>query len=465
MHTVEHGRLPNHLRVVTVQRPHLHRVVVSAYVHVGSRHETRASNGLSHFLEHMLFRGTERFPSAGRFNHAIESLGGSLTAATHGDFTLFELTVPPDALVEGCEIVGEVFTSPVFSDLDIEKGIVREEILEDIDEDGRDVNPDNLLRASVFGQHSLGYPITGTVKNVDRFTERHLRAHLAQHYVARNMAVSVVGPVTHRQMRRAVQNGFDCLVPGAPCRFEVFHPTQQRARRTTLRSPGSQTALRIGFATAGQRAPGARALQLLMRVLDDGMSTRLHRRICDERGLAYGVSAGVELFDDVGILDVSSSVAPTSLPSLVGEVLSILGDLAVDGPTRAEVEKAHRRQAFDLDALEDDAQALGNFYGTAQLFDIDRDPARARRDSLSLTALDLRRAARRAFDPSRLNLSLIGSVDDEIEQAIGREMRRFRERLQRMQTRGRVAVERVPEPVRITARRRGSGLDLPVAFP
>jgi len=460
MHTASFARLSNGLRLVTVHRPHLHRVVITAYIHVGSRHETRGTNGISHFLEHMLFRGTKRRPTASEFNHGIESLGGTLTAATHGDFTRFELTVPPDALAAGCVELGEVFTSAVFSDRDVEKGIVREEILEDLDEDGRDVNADNLCRARVFNHHPLGFPITGTARNLERFNERHLRAHLERHYVARNMVVSVTGPLPHRAMLRAIERGFADLTPGAPTPASVFRTRQQRARVHEASNAGSQTTVRIAFPTPGQRSPHARALELLMRVLDDGMSTRLHRRICDERGLAYEVSAGIELFDDAGVMDVASCVAHSSLPSLVGEVLSILADLSVEGPTRAEVEKAHRRYAFDLDVLEDDAHALGDFYGAAELFDLRQTPGERRRQILALTAQDLRRAARLIFNPSRLNLVLVGTLDDAIRAEVRGLVRKFRRRVTERPKVTVSAASRSPSRVAPPVRRPRSILDL-----
>lgn len=459
MHTAAYTRLSNGLKLVTVQRPHLHQVVIAASILAGSRHETRGTNGITHFLEHMLFRGTKHLPTAAAFNHRIESLGGTLTAATHGDFTLFELTVPPDALADGCAELGEVFMSPVFSDCEVEKGIVREEILEDLDEDGRDVNADNVLRAAIFGQHPLGYPITGSVKNVDRFTERHLRAHMAEHYVARNMSVTVVGPVGHRAMIRAATKAFGALPPGSHRASSHFRSQQTRARIKTVAYPSAQTSVRIAFPTPGQRAASARALELLLRVLDDGMSTRLHRRICDEKGLAYEVNAGLELFDDTGIFDVGATVAHASLPDLVGEVLGILADLAIAGPTRAEVEKAHRRYAFELDAMEDDAHALADFYGPPELFDMRQSPAERRLQVLGVTAQDVRRAARSVLDASRANIVLVGESDAEMRAQMSAALRRFRVRLQRGLR------VRAPGPVRAVervapARRRAGVLDL-----
>jgi predicted Zn-dependent peptidase len=365
MHTVIFTCLRNGLRVVTIQRPYLHKAVVGTWIGVGSRHENKITNGISHFLEHMLFRGTRRRPSAAAFNHQIESLGGSMNAATHADFTRFDLTVPSEALAEGCRELGEIFTSPMFSDQMVEKGIVREEILEDLDENGLDVNADNALRSFVFPKHPLGMPLAGTERNVAKFSEKHLRSHLDQYYVGRNMAVVIVSSLGHKNMIRAATKAFEGIAPGNVPTLNPFRVRQSRARLRFVDYSAGQTSVRIGFPTPGQRSPQARAIDLLLRVLDDGMSTRLHRRICDERGLAYEVSAGTEYFDDVGLFEVGATVANASVSELVREVMDILGDLAVNGPTRAEVEKAHRRFAFDVDAMEDEAQSLAEYYGTA----------------------------------------------------------------------------------------------------
>src|SRR5438046_5584129 len=120
----------------------------------------------------MLFTGSRRYPTASALNDVVETMGGTLAAATHGDYTLFDLTTPPASLQTACAMMGAIFTEPVFSQIDIEKGIVREEILENLDDDHREVDADNLSRRQVFGSHPLGYPITGTLSNVDRFTER-----------------------------------------------------------------------------------------------------------------------------------------------------------------------------------------------------------------------------------------------------------------------------------------------------
>src|SRR5262249_48046198 len=118
-HTI--STLPSGLRVVAIPQPQLHRAHVALYVRVGSRFETKATNGISHFLEHMLYRGTKRLPTAHDVNLAFERLGGYLYAATQTDFSVFSVTLPPECLDEACALFAEVLTGPTFADIDIEK--------------------------------------------------------------------------------------------------------------------------------------------------------------------------------------------------------------------------------------------------------------------------------------------------------------------------------------------------------
>ncbi len=431
MHTVVRGLLPNGLRIVHAVRPHIHRAVLAVYVDVGSRHETPRTNGISHFLEHMLFRGTRRLPTASQLNEAIETLGATLTAATHGDYTRFEITVPPSALTEAAKLLGEILRAPTFSNIDVERGIVREEILEDLDDDHQDCNLDNLSRRQLFGRHPLGWRITGELENVDRFDVAALRSHMRKFYRAGNMVVSVSSPLHPIVVANAIARGFRGLPPGITRPLPRYEVTQHRARIDCRSTVGAQTSVRLAFPTPGAESPLGLASDMLMRVLDDGMSTRLHRRVCDELGLVYSIHANVELFRDVGALEIASNVAHANVPVLIAEVLGVLASLARDGVTASELERIKTRALFDLDAIDDDATALADYYGAAAVTNRSGDLAQRRRRVAGLTRDDLRRAAAAVFTPSRLNLVSLGDASSSTRRGIRQALRRFRDALPR----------------------------------
>ena len=148
---VGRARLPNGLKLVVVETPHLHSATVCLYVRAGSRYERAETNGISHFLEHMLFRGSARYPSSFALNLAIEELGGTLYAETGRDYSLYQISLNPRLLGRGMEILGDLFRAPELRDIDLERQIIVEEILEDLDERGRNVNIDDQSRKQVWG--------------------------------------------------------------------------------------------------------------------------------------------------------------------------------------------------------------------------------------------------------------------------------------------------------------------------
>lgn len=417
MHPLHSETLANGLRVVVVPQPHLHTAAVSLYVKAGSRFESAQDNGLSHFLEHMLFRGTERLPSAYALNHAIESLGGTLYGATHADFTLYQVSIPPESLAESIALFGEIVTRPVFSDLEVEKGIVREEILEALDEDGRNVDIEDISRELVFENHALGYKITGDAANVDRFDVPDLRRWLARFYGATNSFVVISGAVDVAESAKLVRDAFSSLPAGA--RPENVSPElgDREPGFVFVESVGSQTDLRVSFLGIGECDPRRLALEFMARVLDDGMSTRLHRRICDERGLAYDVFAALDLYEDCGIFDLGASVEHAKAPALIEQLFALTSELRETLVTPAELEKAKKRHLWELRATLDDTSGLADFYGVRGLLDVPGtlgDVAAAVQD---VTAEDVRELARELFRRERLSVTAVGLLEDDAIEA------------------------------------------------
>ncbi|MDF2695054.1 MAG: Peptidase, family [Labilithrix sp.] len=278
-------RLDNGLPVVVAPQPQLHRAHVALYVRVGSRFETTEQNGLSHFLEHMLYRGTPRLPHAHDVNLAFESLGGYLYAATQVDFGVFSVTLPSETLAEATSLFAEVIMDPTFADIDVEKEIVCEEILEDLDDEGRMIDADNLSRQLIYPDHPLGFTITGDETRVRSFTQPMLSAHHARHYNAANSVLVFSGDVDPDRAIELANRWFARMPRGE--RVVGVSPVhaQRRARFELVENVSSQTELRVCYRAVPDRSEMRPAMDMLMRILDDGMSTRLYHRVCDNKGL------------------------------------------------------------------------------------------------------------------------------------------------------------------------------------
>lgn len=404
--------LGNGLRVVVAPQPQLHRAHVALYVRVGSRFETPATNGLSHFLEHMLYRGTPTLETAHDVNHAFESLGGYLYAATQTDFGVFSVTAPGESVAETSRLFGDVLAQPTFNDIEIEKAIVCEEILEDLDDEGRQVDADNLSRELIYPTHPLGYTITGDEKRVRSFDLPMLRAHHARHYNASNSVLAFSGAVDADEAVMLAEKWFSKLPKGEPVTAEAPVHTQKKPRLEIVENVSSQTELRVCFRAVPEASEHRPAMDMLMRILDDGMSTRLYHRICDSKGLCYDVGASFDGYEDDGILDFMAGVQHARTSVVTREILDMLCDLARTGPSEAEVDKAKRRNAWEMQTIFDSPEELAGFYAGGLLFDRFETPEARLAANQAVTPKRLREMAEILARPDRLNVLAVGLLED-----------------------------------------------------
>jgi predicted Zn-dependent peptidase len=412
---VQRDVLPNGLIVVTVPLPHLHTASIVMYARVGSRYETLATNGLSHFLEHMLFRGSKSHPNSFALNYAIEDIGGTLYAETGRDYSLYQISLHPENLPAGVQIFGDIFEAPALTDIDLERKIILEEILEDMDEDGRIINIDDVARKAVWPDHGLGLPITGPYENVERFKLADVQRHFKEFYGASNMVLCVSGATRHDQVMTWAERWMGPLASGERRRPEAPTESQKKAQFVYVENEGSQTAVQVLFRALPEGDPDYVAMQALSRVLDDGMSTRLHYRVCDQKGLAYYVSGNVEPFHDTALFEIDGASAHRNVPALLREVFRLLGELKDKPPEHAELAKAKRRYRWDLEATFDDPDALAGWFGGTELFyRPDAYEVKVARME-AVTAEDVQRVARRLFVPDRLTVAAVGDLGGKLQ--------------------------------------------------
>ncbi|MEO7038319.1 MAG: pitrilysin family protein [Polyangiaceae bacterium] len=417
-------KLANGLRASAVRMPHVRRSVIDIHTRIGSRFESWAHNGISHFLEHMLHRGTARFPSAHSLALAFEALGGALSAMTYVDHGALSLSAPPENLDELVAILAEVLLQPIFSGLEVEKGIVREEILESLDEAGRSVDADHLLRALAFPDHPLGFPITGSLQTLDSFDIPLLHEHHSARYIAEGSVVTVAGPIDPDAVLRHVSAVFAHLPHGKEP-VSTAPAAQSGMRFSHIKYTGSQAAVRVGFRAPGEQDADEPATELLLRVLDDGMATRLYERLCDERGLCYDVSASYEAFADCGLFDIAADAAPERAEQVLQEIFAVAQALRDEGPSQSELDKAKKRFAWQLAEQDDDPAALSSFYGLGELTGVARTPAERQALLESTSRADVQRAASRLFSRDALNVLVVGPLGAKVRDRLERASRAF----------------------------------------
>ena len=407
---VETTVLDNGLAVTTVALPHLHTAVCALFIKVGARFESPEDNGLSHFVEHMLFRGTERYPTSLALNTAVERLGSTLHAETGRDYTLFQLALEPVHVPEAIALLGELLGRPRFDDIELERALVLEEINEDYDEQGVEINADDIARGVAFENHPLGQRIIGPRSNVERFSASDVRRHFTTYYGATNANLCVAGPVEHGAVLAAAGKalsampaGSRAIVPAAPA-----HPKGPLFRH--VNDAGSQTSLAILFRALPELDPGYVALITLLRVLDDGMSTRLHYTLADQKGLAYSIHAAIEPLADTALFEIAGATANAKVPALMRELFVLLDGLRKGQVNDDELAKARVRYRYETLASLDDAAAMASWFGGTALYYPPQSLSERLGSIAAVTVDDVVRVADQILVPDRLVVAAVGTL-------------------------------------------------------
>ncbi len=333
--------LDNGLRVITHEMPHLETASLGIWVNVGARAEAVGEHGISHFLEHMAFKGT-RQRSASRIAHEIEAVGGDLNAATSLEYTAYYARILKDDLALAIDILGDILRNPVFDTNEIarEKGVVIQEIGAALDA------PDDVVfdhfQEVAFPDQPLGRSILGTPDTVRSFGSAHLGSYLTRHYQGPAMVLCAVGAVRHEDvvtLARTHCHGFDTPVSAAKEKLEKARYVGGESR---LVRDIEQNHLLLGFEGVSYLDDDYYAAQVLAGILGSGMSSRLFQEVREKRGLCYSTYAFHWAFRDSGLFGVYAATGEAELaeltPVLTGELVRAAEKIGEDEISRVRAQ-------------------------------------------------------------------------------------------------------------------------------
>lgn len=410
------------LELAVAPLPHLHVASVVLFVRVGSRYERAETNGLSHLLEHVLFRGCEGYPDTYALNTAIERVASGVDAATSRDFTTFEAACLPANVHEVLGLLGAMVKAPLIRDEDvaIEQRIIHEELQDELDAKGRDIDVDNLGKEALFGQSSMGMKVGGQLSRVRAFTAAQCRQWHAGMYTAANMVLVVTGPVSPEAVRDAAARAFAGLPRGSR------HMPHAAAVQTGLPAfghthhDGPQADLQLQWCLPPESDPDWQALFIAQRVLDDGTCARLRHRVVDQLGLAYHASADLESYDGLSILTCHTQTRAAQLAPTLDAMLALVDELGAVGPTADELSRIQARLRMELAAVHDAPSSIAYWIGLARLFPgLDTLPARLAR-AFAVTSEQVAAAVARYLGRDRLLVTVVGSVEPVARAALRR---------------------------------------------
>jgi predicted Zn-dependent peptidase len=419
--------LANGLRIIAVQLPHLHSAEIAIYLKVGGRNDPSGKEGLSHFLEHMLFRGTADYATTLELETAFEVLGGSVNAATDADSTCFYTRIHPRHAVEGLGIFASMFLRPTLGGIETEKRIITEEALEDTNENGEDINTDNLASKMLWPDHPLGMPTVGTLKSIAEFTDQDLKEHFCRYYVPSNAVVTVTGDIDPDELFSASELFFNSWEGTPPPAISPAPSNQAGPQSLFVKDMDSQTALQFAFRSFSRPDHRITASRLIRRILCAGGSSRLLMSLREGLGITYSVSAGISAYDETGCFSIDLATAPENLPLAVAEVLKETQRLAVDLLDGEELERVKRSYYFDLEYSWDSTYEMGVRYGWGELMEVFTTLEQDQEESASVTSEDIRNTAYDLFAPHNLNLVAVGPAAASTKQEISKILQRYQQ--------------------------------------
>jgi predicted Zn-dependent peptidase len=411
MSEVRKDVLPNGLTILTEVMPAVRSVSMGIWVRTGSRQESEEENGISHFIEHMVFKGTKN-RSAEQIARDADSIGGHLDAFTAKECTSFSVKALDEHVPRAFDILSDLFINPLFQSEDIlkESRVIQEEIK--MVEDTPDDLVHEIFTQSYWRGHALGRPILGTRRTVGSFTRERLFDYFQRHYTPNSTLLAAAGNLEHARFVDLVAKSFGDL-PCGPVADDGPPPTPHPSIRHRHKKELEQVHLCVGAPSYPLPHEKRFACYLLNTVLGGGMSSRLFQNIREKRGLAYSVFSGLSSFRDAGCLSVYAGTALENARQVLGLILDEFRQLKSEALSDQELQHAKDYlKGSLLLSLETTGSRMSNVARQEMYFGryISLDETSRRVDEVA--APEILEVAREFFQTDRLAVTFLGPIND-----------------------------------------------------
>jgi predicted Zn-dependent peptidase len=406
--TIRKDSLPNGITLLTERMPHVRSVTLGVWLRRGSRHEPARLNGASHFIEHLVFKGTET-RSAREIALAVDSIGGQMDAFTSKEYTCFYAKVLDDHVKDAVDLLSDIVLRPLFdaTELERERKVIVEEIR--MVEDAPEELVYDMFSTHFYPGHALGRPIQGTEGTVRGLSRGRLLRYFRENYVPENILIVATGNIRHTELKRLAAKTFGRMTQGGRPAPRGSRPRSRGGVVVRAKKELEQLHLLLGVPAFPERHAQRYPLFVLNALLGGTMSSRLFQKVREERGLAYSVYSAVNAFRDAGVMMVYAGTSPDKGDELLSVVRDELRELRDKGPSAREVEvaKEHLKGSLML-SLESTSSRMSNlarqemYHG--RTFSMEEILRRLDR----VTRADVHRMARRVFRPGTPALAAVG---------------------------------------------------------
>lgn len=409
-------KLKNGLRVITVPMKDNPTVTVLVLVETGSKYETKAKNGISHFLEHMCFKGTEKRPSAHAISAELDGLGSQSNAFTGQEYTGYYAKSDAKHFKQIFDIVSDVYLNSTFPEAEIEKekGVIVEEI--NMYEDMPQRHVQDVFMELLYGNQPAGWNIAGTRENVRTMTRKDFVEYKKAHYVPKATTVIVAGKVSEKEVAKEIERVFGSLKSTAKSTKGKTKDVQLKPAVLISHKQSDQTHLVLGVRSFDTYDKRNTALMMLGTILGGGMSSRLFIKLREELGVAYYVRAGNDTYSDHGAFQISAGVSNTRVQEVIGEILKECARFKTELVEKAELEKAREYLIGNMKLELESSDAWASYFGGQEVMHKKiQSPEEIEAKIRKVTAVDIQKVAQEIFVNKNLNLALIGPFENKAE--------------------------------------------------
>lgn len=406
------ARLANGLRIITVSIPTLKSATITVWVKTGSRFEEKNVNGISHFLEHMVFKGSKKRPTALEIAEAVDALGGEFNAGTSKEWTNFYIKARAANIDTAFDVLSDMVLAPILDaeEIEKEKGVIVEEIA--MYEDTPMIKIGDVFEQLIFEGNSLGWDIVGTPKSVKGVKRKDFVGFREKHYFAGNILITAAGGVSKAEVLKLAKKYFGKLSPGEKgSKTKGFAARQKKPQVKLHPKKKEQAHFILGFLGNPRGYPDRFTEAVLASILGGGMSSRLFSEIREKRGLAYAVKTSVDRYVDTGHFSTYAGVDIKRIDEAIKVALREHYGLASGKRpiSKTELKKAKEYVKGHLALALEDTKNVNAFFGEQELFLRKTETPEgvfAKIDKVSIE--DVLRVAKKLFVPEKLNLAIIG---------------------------------------------------------
>jgi len=409
-------KLKNGLRIITKRSAGVHSVSLGIWINIGSRYELPEQKGISHFLEHLLFKGSKKY-SCRSIKESIEGVGGSLNGFTSEEHTCYLVKIPHRYLLEALDILSDMVINPCLTATDIhkEKTVVLEELKMYRDLPQSYVN--ELLDELLWPRQALGSPVIGTVETVNSIDRKVLKSFQSRHYTPENMVISAAGLLEDDLLASRVSEIFSPLKNSGLNTFIKARQSQDKPQLKIFHKGTEQTHMAMGFHALKRDHPLRHAQAILHIILGGNMSSRLFNEVREKRGLAYEIGTGLKRYNDTGVFLVHAGIDNLKVQDCLGLILQELGKTKKTLVTKDEFKRAKEFYQGQLSLALEDTMEYMLWMGESiacldKVYSLDQIIKEVNRVCLE----DVRLVARQIFRQEIINLALIGPLGKDEKQ-------------------------------------------------